>query len=345
MIRVGLIGCGRIADGHMTVFQGIGNVKVVAVSDVNLEKAKRFATKYRIDKVFQNHIDLLEIKDLDFIDVCTPSSSHAQIVCDAANLGHNVLLEKPMALSTDECDKIIREVEKHKISLCVCHNQIFFPAITRAKQLADSGDYNILSFRTSVRENPNMFSVPSWNMSPREKGIVWEAGCHPAYLHLHFLSDIREVYAVGKKVRYPVFDEFAVLLRTSNQTYGIIEVSWLSKQSEKIYEINTLDGKRAFMIAPPPYANQGYDVLLEQSGIMQSSFWTDLRKTLKHFVKKGASLGYFIGHFHLIKNYIESIKKGTAVPVQPDEGRKTIKLLECIEESLNTHRIVTVETL
>jgi UDP-N-acetylglucosamine 3-dehydrogenase len=342
MVQVGLIGCGRIANSHMAIFQSIGNIEVVAAYDVNVEKAKLFATKYNIPKVFMNHFDLFD-RDLDFIDVCTPPSSHMQIVCDAAKFGRDVLLEKPMAISTSECDKMIYEAKKYNISLCVCHNQIFFPAIMKAKQLVDSGHYNILSFRTSIRENPDMFTVPSWNTRPEEKGIVWEAGYHPAYLHLHFLGDIKEVYAVGRKVKYPVFDEFAVFLRTLHQTYGILEVSWLSKQSEKIYEINTVDGKRAFMIAPPPYANQGYDVLLEQPGIAQSNVCSDLRKFVRHFVKKEMPLGYFVGHFYLIKNYVESVKKGAPPPVQPEEGRKTVKLLECIEQSLNTHEIVSVK--
>jgi predicted dehydrogenase len=341
-VKVGLIGCGRIANSHMRVFQYIGNIEVVAVSDVNLERAKFFAAKHSVAKVFADYVDLLEVKDLDFIDVCTPPSSHAQIVCDAAKFGQNVLLEKPMALNTLECDRMIHDVEKHKISLCVCHNQIFFPAIQQAKYLVDSGHYNISAFRTFVKENPEMFAVPSWNTSPTEKGIVWEAGCHPVYLHLHFLGEIKEVYAVGKRVKYPVFDEFAVLLRASNQTYGIIEVSWLAKQAEKIYEIDTSDGKRSFMIASPPYANQGYDVLLEQPGITSNNLYTNFQRILRHFTKRKTFLGYFIGHFYLIKNYIESLKKGLPPPVQPEDGRKTIKLLECIEESLNTHKIVII---
>jgi len=341
-MKIGLIGCGRIADDHMKVYRHIENARVVALSDIDLKKARFFASKNGVDKVFTDYADLLDIKDLDFIDVCTPPSTHARIVCDAARSGQNVLLEKPMALSTDECGRMMHEVEKNGVSLCICHNQIFFPAMRRAKYLVDSGYYDIISFRTSVKENPDMFAVPAWNTSSEEKGIIWEVGCHLAYLHLHFLGDITEVYAVGNKVKYPVFDEFSVLLRTSSKSYGIMEVSWLAKATEKIYEIHSSDGKRSFMIASPPRANQGYGVLLEKSGITESSLHSELRRILRRYAKTKTPLGYFTGHFYLIKSYIKSLRDDSPPPVQPKEGRKTIKLLECIEQSLNTHESVPV---
>lgn len=343
MMKIGLVGCGRIASDHIMVFRHIKNVEVIAVSDIDLERARFFAKKHEIDKVFTNHVDLFRNKDLDFIDVCTPPSTHTQIVCDAAEFGHNVLLEKPMALTTQECERMTHEVEKHSVSLCVCHNQIFFPALRNAKLLINSGHYNLVSFRTSIKENPNLHGAPAWNMSPKEKGIVWEVGYHPAYIHLHFLGNIQEVYAIGSKVKYPVYDEFSVFMRTLSQAYGIMEVSWLAKQTEKIYEVNSSDGKRAFMIAPPPYANEGYEALLEKSGIAESNLYSELKNILRRFTKTNAPLGYYIGHFYLFKSYMESIMKGSPPPVQPEEGKKTVTLLECVEESLNTHKIVTVK--
>ena len=341
-MKIGLIGCGRIAADHVTVYQNMKNIKVIGVSDINLDKARFFADKFGIDKVFTNHENLLEIKDLDFVDVCTPPSTHASIVCDAAKFGHNVLLEKPMALSTLECERMIHEVDKHDVSLCICHNQIFFPAMRQAKERADSGYYDIVSFRTSVRENPSLYSVPAWNTSQKEKGIIWEVGCHPAYLQLHFLENISGVYAVGRKVKYPVFDEFSVLFQTSGQAYGIMEVSWLSKETEKIYEINSSDGKRAFMIASPPWANEGYDVLYEKTGITQSNLFSDLKKITRRFVRTTTPFGYHIGHFCLMSSFIKSLRDGSPPPVPPEKGKKTVELLECIEESLDTHKVVTI---
>jgi len=339
-VNIGLIGCGRIAAEHLRIYQHLKEAKVIAVSDVDFQKAKFFAGQNGIAKVFDNHERLLEAANLDFVDVCTPPSAHTNIVCDAAEYGIDVLLEKPMALSTNDCQKIIHEVEKQGTRLCMCHNQLFFPAILKAKKLVDSGFYDVVSFKTSVKENPYLYSVPAWNTSPKEKGIIWEVGCHPAYLQLHFLKDVTEVYAVGNKIKNPVFDQFSVLLRTSNKTCGIIEVSWLAKETEKIYEFDCADGKRAFMISPPPAASRGYETLLERSGIIESGLLSEFRKILRRFVKTETSWGYHIGHFLLISSYIQSLIKGSPIPVPSEEGKNTVRLLECIEESLNKHEAV-----
>lgn len=337
-MKIGLIGCGQVANGHMAVYKYIKDAKVVAVADVIPKKARIFANKHGISKVFTNYVDLLEVNDLDFVDICTPTSTHVRIACDAAKFGHNVLLEKPMALSTSECERMIHESEKQGVSLCVCHNQIFFPSIRRAKLMVDLGHYDLVSFRTSIKQSPQIFAYPAWNMTPEEKGILWEAGCHPTYLQLHFLKNITEVYAVGSKVKYPVYDEFSVLLRTLGRPYGIIEVSWITKGSEKIYEIDSADGKQVW-----PQVHGDYHSILEKPG-ESNMVYSEIKRIFRYFARSRHShLDYFVGHFYLINKYMKSLKDGSLPPVQPEEGKRTIKLLECIEESLGKHQIVSMK--
>ena len=89
-MKVGLIGCGQVADGHMTVYNNITGVKVVAVADAIPKKARTFANKHGISRAFTDYVNLLEDKELDFVDISTPTSTHARIACDAAQFGHNV---------------------------------------------------------------------------------------------------------------------------------------------------------------------------------------------------------------------------------------------------------------
>jgi len=342
-MKVGLIGCGRVANLHMIVYKNIQNVKVVAVSDINTERAKSFANKYGINKFFANYLDLLEIKDLDLVDVCTPVSTHAQIARDIARFGYNILLEKPMALTTDECEEMIFEARKHGVSLCICHNRIFDPLVKRAKHIVDSGHYELTSFRASIKQSPELVGAPSWVLTPEEKGILWETGCHAAYLQLHFLPNVKEVYAMGSKVKYSVYDEFTALSRTSDQAHGIIEISWLAKESEVLYEINNSDGKQLQI----DLLNRE---LSEKLGSRPKHLWGELYSDVKAGLKKylkyareifyNKELSFCLPHFYLITSYIESLKKDLPPPVPPVEGKKTIRLLECIEESLDKHKIV-----
>ena len=348
-MKVGLIGCGGIAPSHIKVYQGMNNVKVVGLCDLNLAKAKNLAAEFKIKKTFQNYWDMFENEELNLVDICTPVSTHARIVCDAAKAVPAILVEKPMALSVSECDKMIKEVKKHGSKLCVGHNQIFSPHIQKAKALVDSGAFNLLSFSTVQKESFELLRAhnlaPAWNVRPEQKGIIWEVCCHLAYLQLHFLPDLREVYAVGGKVKYPVYDDFAVFLRAGGQRFGIIELSWVAKETEIVYELRDSAGKRLQIY-------RDFDYFLEKSetppfsvGGVVRNFFVDEKRILRKWVRFG--LSYFrkrkiLPTFNLISNYIKSIEKDLPPPVSPEDGRNTINLLECIEKSLDKNRPVEV---
>lgn len=349
-MNVGLIGCGQISNIHLKVFKSLKNVNVVGVCDLNLERAKDTAHKFGIEKIFGDYKDLFEVKDLDLVDICTPVSTHAHIVCDAAKAVPAILVEKPMALSVSECDEMIREMKKHGSKFCVIHQQIFLPSIQKAKSLIDNGTYNLVSFRTTQKESFELLKAhrlaADWMVAPEQKGIIWEVCSHLAYLQLHFLPDIKEVYAVGRKVKYPVYDHFTVLLPTSSQRFGLIELSWVSKETEIVYELCDSNGKRAQIHRNFDYflENQAPQAPYTVGGVLKGLL-TDEKRTLQKWAKVGINYiqkRKMIPHFKLITNYLMSIEKDLPPPVSPEDGRKTINLLECIEKSLDQHRRVAV---
>ena len=348
-MKIGVIGCGGIAPIHIQVYQNLKNVKVVSLCDLNLEKAKNLAAKFRIEKTFEDYWDMFEKEDLDLVDICTPVSTHARIVTDAAKAVPAILVEKPMALNVSECDDIIKEVEKHGSKLCVGHSQIFSPNIQKAKSMVDSGAFNLFCFRTTQKESFEILKrynlAPAWNVSPEQRGIIWEVCCHLAYLQLHFLSDIREVYAVGSKVKYPVYDDFAVLLRTTGERFGIIELSWLSHETEVVYELRDSTGRRVQIYWEFDYFLENLEEPPFTVGKVARNFFVDEKRILQKWTRFG--ICYFrkrklLPTFNLISNYIESIKKDLPPPVSAGDGRNTINLLECIEKSLDTHQPIKV---
>ena len=89
-MNVGLVGCGRVSEIHMNTYKNIPEANVIAISDINIDRAKAFAQKYGIKKIDNDALKLFEIKDLDFVDICTPISTHAELVCEAAKHGQNI---------------------------------------------------------------------------------------------------------------------------------------------------------------------------------------------------------------------------------------------------------------
>ena len=347
-MKAGLIGCGGIASVHMSVLTATKDVEVVGVCDLNIDRAKAIARRFNIRNVFTNYRDLLGLNP-DLIDICTPVSTHANIACSVAESVPAIYLEKPMAISTAECDRMIEAMNRYGTKLCIGHNQIFLPSIEKAKSLVDSGDYDLLSFRTSLKENFELLKsygyLADWMVSPAQRGIIWESCCHLAYLQLHFLGRVNEVYAIGGKNTYPVYDNFAVLLRTDSSRFGIIELSWLSKETEIIYEIGDSKGKRLEIY-------RDFDFIAEKSALpphtargVLSSFAADEGRVLRKWAK--FSTNYFnnsklMPHTRLIGTFISNIRKDMPPPISAHDGRNAIHLLECIEKSLDEHQPVSV---
>jgi len=345
-MNVGLIGCGRVAHIHMKAYQGIKKAKVVAVADVDVNRAKTFAETYKIEKVFSDYKELFELKDIGFVDICTPTATHEPIVCEAAKAGINVLVEKPLGRNSRECERIVEDARKHGIKVCVCHNQLFYPHIRRLKAIVDSKDFNLISFKTLHRENFEWLLAHGlaqpWNINPEHGGILWEVGTHLVYLQLYFLEDIKEVYALGSKAKYSVWDEFTVLLRTRSQRWGVMEISWIAKEPEIVYEIIGSNGKRIQTYLPHGYIIERTQDAHANVVEVIRNFITDFKRLYKKWakfaadqIKKPSS-----GHLELIQAYIKSIEEDLPPPVTGEDGRNTIRLLECIKESLEKQKPV-----
>jgi len=344
-VNVGLVGCGRVSEIHMLAYKYIPEVTVTAVADIDFKRAKAFSEKHGIKKVFNDYTKLLEMKDLDYVDICTPTSTHIQIAVDAAKSGHNVLLEKPMARTTRECDEIIHEVSKRDVKLCICHNQLFLPTVMQVKALADSIEHPLTYFRVSIKENSHLIGAPNWILSPKEGGILWETGTHAAYLQLHFLKDVTEIFATGDEIKHPVHDNFMAILHAANQTLGVIEVSWLATKPEIIFDFMFANGRKVQII--------DYNYLVElpekfPKNDLQGFYW-DIKNVIKKWTKtiiesmRKKELLNCLAHYNLINEYIRSLKEDLEPPVGPDRGKKTIELLENIEKSLNENRAIKMK--
>ncbi len=348
-MKIGIIGCGGIAPSHLEVYKKLKDVDVVGLCDLDLERAKNLATEFKVGKTYTDYWDLVEKEKLDMVDICTPVSTHARIVCDTAKAVPAILVEKPMALTVSDCDTMIKAVKKHGSKLCIGHNQIFSPNVQKAKSIVNSDAFNLFCFRTTQKESfetlkAHKLAAP-WNVSPHHGGILWEVCCHLAYLQLYFLPDITEVYALGSKVKYPVYDDFAVLLRTTEERFGIIELSWLSHETETVYELMDTSGRRmqihwefGYMLensADPPFT----------VGKVAKNFFIDEKRILQKWYSFASSYirkGKISPTFNLIRNYINSLKMDSLPPVPPEHGRNAVNLLECIKKSLDDKRSVRV---
>lgn len=142
MLTIGVIGTGNIARAHIRAYQEFADqCEIVALCDIYPAKAQAKQEEFGLGaaRVYGSHIDLLAHEHLDLVSVCTPPSTHAQIVIDCLHAGVNVLVEKPMAPSLEECDVMMAaERESGKLLSVVAQNR-FRDDMVILKDAVDSG--------------------------------------------------------------------------------------------------------------------------------------------------------------------------------------------------------------
>ncbi len=141
MIRVAIVGTGGIAHTHMEAYKALGErCEVVALVDIVPGKARKFMEDFGLAcDAYERHEDILPRSDIDLVDVCTPPYVHAAITIDALKSGKNVVCEKPMAASLQECDAMLRARDESGKLLSIIAQNRFRRPIRDLKALLDSG--------------------------------------------------------------------------------------------------------------------------------------------------------------------------------------------------------------
>ena len=141
MIRIAIVGTGNIANAHVQAYlQFPERCHIAYLVDIVPEKARRMREKYGLDaEVMDDHQALLPLQDIDLVDVCTPPYVHAQISINCLRSGKNVVCEKPMAASLEECDQMLRARDESGKKLSIIAQNRFRQPISNLKALLDSG--------------------------------------------------------------------------------------------------------------------------------------------------------------------------------------------------------------
>src|SRR4051794_14851549 len=146
-LNIGLVGYGFMGRTHSNAYKRVNDFFDVeyrpvlkAVCARSADNAKAFAEKWGYESIETDWRKLVDRKDIDAIDICTPNDSHAEIAIAAARAGKMVLCEKPLSLDGPQGEEMVRVIEETKVPNTVWYNYRRVPAVTLAKQLIERGD-------------------------------------------------------------------------------------------------------------------------------------------------------------------------------------------------------------
>lgn len=234
-LSVGIVGTGGIARSHMAAIAQCGNIRQVAVYDVDAARAKASADEFG-GRVCANLDDLLGDPDVQAVHVCTPHNVHADQVEAAAKAGKHVLVEKPMALTVAECDRMIAASEAAGVLLMVGQVMRYRPVhILARKMIADGAIGQVGHMMRRRYSNFNPAPAPGadrhWYLDPVVGGVcvLYCFGPHEYDILPWFVqSPVVKVYAQGNEStrRYKgQKDSYSALLTHANGTVSALSQS------------------------------------------------------------------------------------------------------------------------
>jgi len=334
-VKVGVIGCGFITQtGHLPSWLKCKNAKVVAVCDRNEERARKCAKDFKISNYYADSAEMLKREQLDMVDICTSTPTHAPLAIEAMELGCHVLTEKPMALNGNEADEMIESAEKNRVKLCVIHDMLFSLVIMRIRDILKQDALgNILRVEIKQlrpKDDPVFLNKDHWMHTVPGGIIIGDALIHPVYLARDFLGELGPVAAYTRKignVDHVPFDEIQLILK-GEMGGGSIITSYNSPQNAIIIDIfgteMNLHGE-LFNSILFKYKGPGTSIPSRALENLSRSL-----QILSSTVYAGAKMvrGKYGGHRILIGKFIESILNDTEPPVTANDGREVVRIVE-----------------
>lgn len=139
MLRVGIIGCGKMADNHAQCVQRIAGAQLSAVCDREMLMAKDISERFGIGRYFGSVEEMLRTVELDVVHITTPPQSHHPLAVMCLESGCHVYVEKPFTIDTAEAEDLIALANRKNLKITAGHNAQFTPAMVRMRELVKSG--------------------------------------------------------------------------------------------------------------------------------------------------------------------------------------------------------------
>lgn len=204
MIRVGLIGIGGITRSHLNGYKEIPGATLVAAADVQGKDAKNASVAEELGaRIYTSAQEMLDNEELDMVDICTPTETHAELVKLALSRGLHVLSEKPMAMNSAECEELYELSTKSDKCYMVAHVVRFMQPYRYLASIVKSGELgrpvHIMMRRLS--KTPD-WSWQNWMQDPKRSGGA------PLDLSIHDIDFIYSIFGEPKDVN-AIYREFS----------------------------------------------------------------------------------------------------------------------------------------
>lgn len=354
-LKVGIIGCGGIANGkHLPALSKVSEVEMVAFCDIIRERAENAKKEYGTTdaKVYTDYKELISDKSIDVVHICTPNKSHAPITIDSLESGKHVMCEKPMAKTAAEAKMMLEAAKRTGKKLTIGYQNRQMKEMRHLKKMCENGDLGDIYYGKALALRRR--AVPTWgvfmNKEEQGGGPLIDIGTHALDLTLWTMNnyDVASVsgnvhYQLGQQANcanawgqwdpetFDVEDSAFGFIKMKNGATIILESSWAINLRDCREATCTLAGSKAgvdfaegMKINGEEYAKLYVkDIELDASGV---AFYEGVNDNDPSGMEA--------------RQWIDSILNDTKPTVLPEQALVVSQILEAIYESHRTGKTV-----
>ncbi len=327
-IRFAIIGCGKIAQRHAEHISNLG--QLVAVCDIKKDRAIALADKYSCN--FYDNIDALlyHETECEVVSVCTPNGLHADHTIKALTAQKHVICEKPMAISSEDCKKMIREARRTSKNLFIVKQNRFNPPIIALKRVIDEGKLGeIINIQLNCfwNRNEQYYLNSDWKGKKNlDGGTLFTQFSHFIDLIYWLNGEVKDVHAITKNILHngliEIEDTGVIALEFENGALGTINYT-VNSYGKNMEGSITVFGQKGAVKVGGQYLNmleyqfiEGYNI----TDVFESRPANDY----------GFYQGSMSNHDKVYENVIDVLLNNGKIATSGEEGLKTVEIIEKI---------------
>lgn len=342
MLGFALVGCGRIAKKHADILGGgqFESAGLVAVCDINESKARRFGEKYGVPWFVDMHAMMKSMGGhIHAICVLTESGNHCRHTVELAQYGKHIVVEKPMALTLDDADSMIRVCDEASVKLFVVKQNRYNLPVQKLRQAVEAGRFGKLVLGTvRVRwcRTQDYYDQDPWRGTwELDGGVFSNQASHHVDLLEWMLGEPESVFAKSTTalVDIEAEDTGVAIVKFRNGALGIIEATTATRPVDLEGSLSLLGERGSVEIA-------GFAVNEMRVWNFTDRTADDDAALVSH--NQSPPNVYGFGHYAYLEHVVSSILEERPALVDGLEGRKSLELISAIYESIETGREVFI---
>ena len=336
-MKYALIGCGRISPNHIVAAQR-NNLEIVALCDIEMTNIQDKIKKFDLlsdTKVYADYKEMLSEEKPELVAIATESGKHAQIALDCMDYGCNLIIEKPIALSMEDAEKIIEKANRLNLKVCACHQNRFNKSILKIRDAVEKNRFGKMFYGTAhIRwcRDHEYYDRASWRGTWEQDGGALMNQCiHNIDLLRWMMGDeIEEVVGMTDRLHHKYIeaeDLGIALIKFKNGSYGIVEGT-TNVYPKNLEETLYLFGEKGTVKA----GGESVNVIEE----WRFSDMLDDPEEVKQRFHENPPNVYGYGHTPLYADVIDAIRNDRKPYVDAEAGKRALELVLAIYRSAAT---------